>query len=111
MDCTLSTCHPIAKVPVISACRYDAPEWTDCDPFELVRFRVLRLIHGGSQCEEVKNITKHCTPHEFPYGKLIVVRWVTDDMIKKKCTNNIFTWNCEKLLTLLIMGSVKLSSR
>merc|ERR1711970_1343817 len=50
------------------ACRYDAPEWTDCDPFELVRFRVLRLIHGGSQCEEVKNITKHCTPHEFPYG-------------------------------------------
>merc|ERR1712234_58484 len=51
------------------ACRYDdGPGWSDCDPFELSRFRVLRLIHGGSQCEEVKNITKHCTPHEFPYG-------------------------------------------
>ena len=51
------------------ACRYDdGPGWTDCDPFELVRFRVLRLIHGGSQCEEVKNITKHCTPHDFPHG-------------------------------------------
>merc|ERR1719430_3011715 len=51
------------------ACRYDdGPEWSDCDPFELSRFRVLRLIHGGSQCEEVKNITRHCTPHEFPYG-------------------------------------------
>merc|ERR1712215_447747 len=51
------------------ACRYDdGPGWSDCDPFELSRFRVLRLIHGGSQCEEVKNITKHCTPHDFPFG-------------------------------------------
>ena len=51
------------------ACRYDdGPGWSDCDPFELIRFRVLRLIHGGSQCEEVKNITKHCTPHDFPFG-------------------------------------------
>merc|ERR1712226_1073453 len=33
-----------------------------------IRFRVLRLIHGGSQCEEMKNITKHCTPHDFPFG-------------------------------------------
>ena len=49
--------------------RYDdGPGWSDCDPFELIRFRVLRLIHGGSQCEEMKNITKHCTPHDFPYG-------------------------------------------
>merc|ERR1712212_1448718 len=31
------------------ACRYDdGPGWSDCDPFELIRFRVLRLIHGGS---------------------------------------------------------------
>merc|ERR1712055_668687 len=51
------------------ACRYDdGPGWSDCDPFELIRFRVLRLIHGGSQCEEMKNITKHCTPHDFPFG-------------------------------------------
>merc|ERR1712212_859123 len=57
------------------ACRYDdGPGWSDCDPFELSRFRVLRLIHGGSQCEEVKNITKHCTPHEFPYG----THWLID---------------------------------
>jgi len=51
------------------ACRYDdGPGWSDCDTFELIRYRVLRLIHGGSQCEEVKNITKHCTPHDFPFG-------------------------------------------
>merc|ERR1711970_1616357 len=51
------------------ACRYDdGPGWSDCDPFELIRFRVLRLIHGGSPCEEMKNITKHCTPHDFPFG-------------------------------------------
>jgi len=51
------------------ACRYDdGPGWSDCDPFELIRYRVLRLIHGGSQCEEVKNITRHCTPHDFPFG-------------------------------------------
>ena len=59
------------------ACRYDdGPGWSDCDPFELIRYRVLRLIHGGSQCEEMKNITKHCTPHDFPFGThwLIQVR-------------------------------------
>nr|AVA26901.1 mucin-like spermatophore wall protein 1 [Lepeophtheirus salmonis] len=50
------------------ACRYDEPFWSDCDAFELKRYRVLHLIHGGRQCEEVKNITKHCTPGEFPPG-------------------------------------------
>merc|ERR1712020_809926 len=29
------------------ACRYDdGPGWSDCDPFELERFKVLRLIYG-----------------------------------------------------------------
>ena len=51
------------------ACRYDeGPGWTDCDPFELIRYKVLHLVAGGSQCEDMKNITKHCTPHEFPHG-------------------------------------------
>jgi len=51
------------------ACRYDdGPGWSDCDPFELIRFKVLKLVHGGSQCEVMKNITKHCTPHDFPFG-------------------------------------------
>merc|ERR1711931_75547 len=51
------------------ACRYDdGPGWADCDPFELVKYRVLHLVHGGSQCEDVKNITNHCTPHDFPEG-------------------------------------------
>ncbi len=50
------------------ACRYDDADWSDCDAFELVRFRVLHLLHGGRQCEEVKNITKHCTPEELPPG-------------------------------------------
>ena len=61
------------------ACRYDdGPGWSDCDPFELIRFKVLKLIHGGSQCEVMKNITKHCTPHDFPLGThwLIQVRLV-----------------------------------
>jgi len=51
------------------ACRYDdGPGWSDCDPFELIRYKVLKLVHGGSQCEMQKNITKHCTPHDFPFG-------------------------------------------
>ena len=51
------------------ACRYDdGPGWSDCDPFELIRYKVLKLVHGGSQCESQKNITKHCTPHDFPFG-------------------------------------------
>ena len=53
---------------VSKACRYDEPEWTDCDPFEMIRFRTLRLISGGRQCEEFKNITKHCTADELPPG-------------------------------------------
>merc|ERR1711970_456051 len=66
------------------ACRYDdGPGWSDCDPFELSRFRVLRLIHGGSQCEEVKNITKHCTPHEFPYG----THWLIQE--HRKCISEL----------------------
>ena len=50
------------------ACRYDEAEWSDCDPFELIRFRTLRLVAGGRQCEEIKNITKHCTADELPPG-------------------------------------------
>jgi len=66
------------------ACRYDdGPGWTDCDPFELVKFRVLRLVHGGSQCEEVKNITRHCTPHDFPYG----THWLIQE--HRKCVSEL----------------------
>merc|ERR1712033_87711 len=66
------------------ACRYDdGPGWSDCDPFELSRYRVLRLIHGGSQCEEVKNITKHCTPHDFPYG----THWLIQE--HRKCISEL----------------------
>jgi predicted nucleic acid-binding Zn-ribbon protein len=53
---------------VSKACRYDEAEWSDCDPFELIRFRTLRLVAGGRQCEEIKNITKHCTADELPPG-------------------------------------------
>ena len=52
----------------IPACRYDDAEWSDCDPFEMIRFRTMRLISGGRQCEEIKNITKHCTADELPPG-------------------------------------------
>ena len=68
------------------ACRYDdGPGWSDCDPFELIRYKVLKLMHGGSQCEVMKNITKHCTPHDFPYGThwLIQVRYELNILEKK----------------------------
>ena len=53
---------------VTKACRYDDPPWSDCDPFELIRYRTLRLVAGGRQCEEAKNMTKKCTPYELPAG-------------------------------------------
>jgi hypothetical protein len=62
----------IHKYPYIStACRYDDPPWSDCDPFEMIRYRTLHLIHGGRQCDEYKNMTKHCTPYELPPGLYI----------------------------------------
>ena len=54
---------------VTKACRYDDPAWSDCDAFELIRYRTLRLVSGGRQCEEAKNMTKKCTPYELPAGK------------------------------------------
>ena len=54
---------------VTKACRYDEPPWSDCDAFELIRYRTLRLVSGGRQCEEAKNMTKKCTPYELPAGR------------------------------------------
>jgi hypothetical protein len=34
----------------------------------MIRYRTLHLIHGGRQCDEYKNMTKHCTPYELPPG-------------------------------------------
>lgn len=56
---------------VTKACRYDNPPWSNCDPFELIRHRTLKLVSGGRQCEEVKNVTKKCTPYELPPGNYI----------------------------------------
>ena len=56
---------------VSKACRYDDAEWSDCDPFEMIRYRTLRLISGGRQCQEMKNITKHCTADELPPGNTV----------------------------------------
>ena len=36
----------------------------------MIRYRTLRLISGGRQCDEVKNITKHCTADELPPGEV-----------------------------------------
>ena len=60
--------HDISLTSVLTPRYDDGPGWSDCDPFELIRYKVLKLIHGGSQCEVMKNITKHCTPHDFPFG-------------------------------------------
>lgn len=65
------------------ACRYDDAEWSDCDTFELIRYRVIHLLHGGRQCEEVKNITKHCTPEEFPPG----TKWLISEHRHLKKSN------------------------
>jgi len=51
---------------VTKACRYDDPAWSGCDPFELNQYRTLRLVSGGRQCEEAKNMTRKCTPYELP---------------------------------------------
>ncbi len=40
---------------------------------------MLHLLHGGRQCEEVKNITRHCTPEELPPG----TRWLVAE--HRKC--------------------------
>ena len=63
---------------VSKSCRYDEPDWTDCDPFEMIRYRTLRLISGGRQCEEFKNITKHCTADELPPGMYRVFNYRPD---------------------------------
>ena len=61
---------------VTKACRYDDPAWSDCDAFELIRFRTLRLVSGGRQCEEAKNMTKKCTPYELPAGSKFEIIFV-----------------------------------
>ncbi len=71
--------------PNFPACRYDDPPWSDCDPFDLIRHRTLHLVHGGRQCDEYKNQTKHCTPYELPPGKTF--RYL-------KCMNK-FCLNCK----------------
>ena len=67
-------CVPIGQLSLTLS-----SHWSDCDPFELIRFKVLKLITGGSQCEVEKNITKHCTPHDFPFG----THWLIQ--VKIKC--------------------------
>ena len=41
----------------------------------------MRLISGGRQCEEVKNITKHCTADELPPGKHTHFESINDNSI------------------------------
>ena len=41
----------------------------------------MRLISGGRQCEEVKNITKHCTADELPPGKCTHFESINDNSI------------------------------
>ena len=41
---------------LISACRYDDAPWSDCDPFELIRYRVIHLVHGGHQVWHFKRL-------------------------------------------------------
>ena len=50
------------------ACRYDEPHWSNCDPFELTKYKVFKLVSGGRQCEEEKRVTERCTPYDLPAG-------------------------------------------
>ena len=53
---------------VTKACRYDEPHWSNCDPFELTKYKVFKLVSGGRQCEEEKRVTERCTPYDLPAG-------------------------------------------
>lgn len=44
---------------------------------------MIHLLHGGRQCEEVKNITKHCTPDEMSPG----TKWLISE--HRKCIGEL----------------------
>jgi len=53
-------------------CRY-VGEWGDCDPFKMIRIKEERLVLGGSECVEKRNMTKPCSRNELPPGTLWLI--------------------------------------
>ena len=66
-------------LPNVLECTYEDHPWSDCDPFHLTRWRNRRLTVGGSECQQWKNETKHCTQDELPPGTFLQTRdkWPT----------------------------------
>jgi len=56
-----------------SDCKYTG-EWGDCDPFKMIKYKEMRLLTGGSHCEEKKNITKPCSREDFPPGTVWLLK-------------------------------------
>merc|ERR1719348_1906826 len=56
-----------------AACKYDG-EWGDCDPFKMIKIKEERLITGGAECQERKNITKPCSRADFPPGTIWLLK-------------------------------------
>merc|ERR1719342_1893378 len=50
---TVKRLHP--EHTEYTACKYDG-EWGDCDPFKMIKIKEERLVTGGSECQERKNI-------------------------------------------------------
>ena len=65
------------------ACKYDDSEWSDCDPFHMLRWRNRKLLNSGVGCEAYKNETKQCGPDHFPPG----TRWLINE--HKKCVSQL----------------------
>jgi len=53
-------------------CRY-VGDWGDCDPFKMIRIKEERLVLGGSECVEKRNITKPCSRNELPPGTMWLI--------------------------------------
>ncbi len=64
------------------ACKYDEPAWSDCDPFNVARWRNRKLV-SGIGCELYKNETRHCGPDDFPPA----TKWLIEE--HKKCLSQL----------------------
>jgi len=68
---TVKRLHP--EHTEYTACKYDG-EWGDCDPFKMIKIKEERLVTGGSECQERKNITKPCSRADFPPGTIWLLK-------------------------------------
>jgi len=68
---TIKRLHP--EHSEYSDCKYTG-EWGDCDPFQMIKIKEMKLLTGGSHCQERKNITKPCSREDFPPGTVWLLK-------------------------------------